>query len=369
MLALENIYRRKARSLLTIVGIGVGVAAVVAMVSTARGMRSQFNAFLAGGNAHLVASKKAAADPFISYLPDGLAGELQEAESVSAVHPVVLGAVQIPGQPLFFFFGTTAGSPLLAQLRTIAGRDLFDATGGERRLCLGRRMARILDKEVGDSLELDGEAFEVTGLFETSVPLLESGGLLAFEDAQDVAGLEGKMSMALIQLDSVDRGALDGVEKALEEAFPEVEVTRVAEFANAFDEFDLTDDAVRVFSLLAMLIGGIGVMNTMLTSVFERTREIGILRALGWSKGMILRQILAEAAALGLLGGPLGIALGIGGVELISLNENLAWVSGEYGLTVFLQAMAVAVGMGLLGATWPTLRAVGITPIQALRYE
>ncbi len=110
-------------------------------------------------------------------------------------------------------------------------------------------------------------------------------------------------------------------------------------------------------------------MNTMLMSVFERTREIGILQALGWSKAMILRQVVAEAFIVGVLGGPVGIALGVLIVEIMGSIGELSWVSGDYGWALFAEALAVAVGMGLVGAICPMLRAVRITPIEALRYE
>ena len=140
-------------------------------------------------------------------------------------------------------------------------------------------------------------------------------------------------------------------------------------FTDAFDEFDLLDQAVQVFSLLAVLVGGIGVMNTMLMSVFERTREIGVLRAIGWSKALVLRQILAEACLVSVVGGALGIVLGVLGIELIGSLGQYSWLGGEYGGLLFLQALLVGLGMGLVGAAYPTIRALRITPIEALRYE
>ena len=84
---------------------------------------------------------------------------------------------------------------------------------------------------------------------------------------------------------------------------------------------------------------------------------------------MILRQILVEGLVVCLLGGPLGIGLGIAAVQVIGSIGELSWVSGDYGTDVFVQAMVVAVGMGLVGAVYPALRAVRIPPVEALRYE
>jgi putative ABC transport system permease protein len=370
MLALKNLFRRKTRSVLTVVGVAIGIAAVVALVSVARGIRTQFNDFFSAGDAHLVLTRKGAADPFISYLPDTLLEDLRGARGVAGVHPFLFYAQQIPATPFFFFYGTTEGSPFLSQLRTVEGRDVFDSAGGPaRRIAIGRKAAEALRRGIGSTLRLGAEEFTVVGIFETSLPLLDSGGLLPFEDAQRVAGLEGKMSSALVRLDSMSRDAVSESERALEEAFPDVEATSPMAFSSAFEEFALIDQAVVFLSLLAVLIGGIGVMNTMLMSVFERTREIGTLQAGGWSKGMILRLVIAEGLVVSLVGGVLGAGLGVLTVEAVGSIRALSFVSGEYRLALFVQALAVAVGMGLVGVAYPVLRAVRITPIAALRYE
>ncbi|MHC4990664.1 MAG: ABC transporter permease [Planctomycetota bacterium] len=369
MLAVKNLTRRKIRSTLTVLGVAVGIASVVSLMAVARGLRKQFNEFFAVGDAHLVLTRAGAADPFISYLPDDLIERLEANDLVAAAYPFLFAAHQIPGQTFFFFYGAAEGSPFLDELRTIDGRSLFDEANPQRRICLGRTVAGHLGKGVGSTLMLGNEEFEVVGVFESSTPLLQSGGLLAIDDAQRVAGLKGNMSLVQIRLRDFHPEMLAQAETELEAAFPEVEATAPAVFTDAFDEFDLAEQGVAVFSLLAVIVGGIVVMNTMLMSVFERTREIGILRAVGWSKGMILRQVVAEALIVGGLGGPVGIALGVGMIEAMGLFGELSWITGDYGWSLLTIAMAVAVGMVLVGAAYPALRAVRITPIEALRYE
>jgi putative ABC transport system permease protein len=369
MLAVKNLSRRKIRSTLTVLGVAIGIASVVAVVAVARGLRQQFNEFFALGEAHLVLTRAGAADPFISYLPEDLIGRLAENDLVEAAYPFLFAAHQIPGQTFFFFYGAAEGSPFLDELRTTQGRDLFDAANPHQRICVGRTIAKHLGLGVGSTMTLGNEEFEVVGIFESPTPLVQSGGLLAIDDAQRVAGLEGKMSLVQVRLRDFRPEMLAGAEADLEAAFPEVEATAPAVFTDAFDEFDLADQGVGVFTLLAVIVGSIVVMNTMLMSVFERTREIGILQALGWSKGMILRQVVGEALIVGGLGGPVGIALGVLMIEATGRIGELSWVSGDYGWELFGIAVAVAVCMVLVGAVYPVLRAVRITPIEALRYE
>jgi putative ABC transport system permease protein len=223
--------------------------------------------------------------------------------------------------------------------------------------------------EVGSTLKIQKDEFRVQGIFETSLALLQGGAVLEFSTAQRIAGMENKINAALIYLEPFSPELVHAMAEHLESEFAEVEATAPAEFSQAFDEFDLAEEAVTVFSILAMLVGGIGVMNTMLMSVFERTREIGILQAIGWSKLLVLRQVLLEAAVVCLLAGPLGIAMGVAGVEIMSSVAEISWISGTYDVELFLIAFVIALGMGLVGTVYPAWRAVQITPIEALRYE
>ena len=125
VLALRTLTRRKTRTTLTVIGVAIGIASVVALIAVARGFRQQFNEFFLTGQAHLVVTRAGAADPFLSYLPDGLIDELQAFDDVARAFPFLFAARQVPGQPFFFIYGTTEGSPFLAQTRTIEGRDLF----------------------------------------------------------------------------------------------------------------------------------------------------------------------------------------------------------------------------------------------------
>jgi putative ABC transport system permease protein len=119
-----------------------------------------------------------------------------------------------------------------------------------------------------------------------------------------------------------------------------------------------------------VLIGSLGMLNTMLMSVLERTREIGVLRALGWRRRQVLEIILQESLILGLLGGALGTLLGLGLTSLLRFAEGLVGAFDPiYTPQIFVQAAAVALLAGAVGGLYPALRATYLRPVEALRYE
>jgi putative ABC transport system permease protein len=131
-----------------------------------------------------------------------------------------------------------------------------------------------------------------------------------------------------------------------------------------------TDAMMNAISLLAILVSGVVVMNTMLMSVMERTREIGVLRALGWRRRRVLSLIMEESVILGLIGGVIGIGFGyLLGVLLANIPIYGEMLSLKLSYEEFIRAFVVALTLGVLGGFIPALRATRMQPIEALRYE
>ncbi|MCK4470893.1 MAG: ABC transporter permease, partial [Anaerolineae bacterium] len=130
------------------------------------------------------------------------------------------------------------------------------------------------------------------------------------------------------------------------------------------------EEMIGQISFLAVFIGAVGMLNTMLMSVLERTREIGVLRALGWRRGRVLRMILQEGLALGAVGGVCGILLGLGLAWGMSQMPGMGeMVDPRYSPELFARALVVALITGVIGGLYPAWRATRMRPVEALRYE
>jgi putative ABC transport system permease protein len=152
--------------------------------------------------------------------------------------------------------------------------------------------------------------------------------------------------------------------------YPDLQAGLSGEFVEQLPDMQNSDAMMNAISVLAVLVGGLGVLNTMLMSVLERTREIGVLRAMGWRRRAILGLVIREALILGMAGGLVGI-----GVAFL-LSYWMFYLPGMEGMLqtswtpeMFARAISVALFLGLLGGLYPAYRATRLPPIEALRYE
>jgi putative ABC transport system permease protein len=229
-------------------------------------------------------------------------------------------------------------------------------------------MADALNQGVGSTLELSGTRYRVVGIYETQIGWEEMGGVMSLRDAQILAGRPHKVSMYAIKMADPDMAG--DVVSYINAEFPDAVAALSGDFVDQMPDFETMDALMGGISFLAIAVGGVGVLNTMLMAVFERTREIGVLRALGWRRRSILRLILSEALWLGLIGAIVGICFAYGLVALIGLEPTVGpMLQPVWEPDVFIRAISTAMLLGLLGGLYPAYRATRLQPVEALRYE
>lgn len=164
--------------------------------------------------------------------------------------------------------------------------------------------------------------------------------------------------------------ALDALREQIASLAPQIEVLPAREYIETAIEVRLARAVAWLTSTIALMIGTIGMINTMLTAVFERTRELAILRAIGWRKGRVMKLILWESIVLGLAGAVTGTLLAIVITQVLSrLPAAGRLVSGEISSGVILQGFLIATLVGLVGGLFPAFRAARLVPTEGLRHE
>lgn len=360
----RNLFRRKVRSLLTIAGVAIGIAAVVSLVAMGDGFYSQMNSMLSKGGADLAVRQDKAADMTMSALDESVGQGMAAIPGVEEVSGLVMGFASAPDSPYLLVYGYDPQEYAIRHFKIIEGTKL----AGQRQAILGKGAAKNLKLRVGQSLKLFSTSFRVVGIYETGTPFEDGGLVISLKDAQAVFKKPQQVSFFQLKLKQPERA--EEIKKIVEARYPEAFAAKSAEFSESSQDVQTTRSMTWGLSLIALLVGGIGVMNTMIMSVFERTREIGVLRAVGWRRRRIILMVLQESLLLSLMGGLVGIGLGIGLIQLISSAPGIGSIlSGTISPGLFLQAMGVALALGAVGGLYPAWRASRLSPMEALRYE
>jgi putative ABC transport system permease protein len=396
-IAFFSLGANRMRTVLTTVGIGIGVATLLAIIGIIQGLNASFDKQLSSLGSNTLQ---------VSKFPWVIKGDwwmyrnrknftLPQVEQIraqspfiSAISPIVgrNGDVGFNGQQLSTVdvYGVTQEYFAIGSWQVVTGRALTDADDAVTRpvAVLGATVAEGLFpglNPLGRSIRIDGRPFQVVGTLARKGKLLERDQDLAvmvpFKTFYSTFGKGRPFSIAM----AVDQGhdirkaeeQLVGIVRRVRGTPPGVpddfSINRPEQLAQTYEQLTgaLYGVALGV-GFITMLVGGIGIMNIMLVSVRERTREIGIRRALGARKRTIVLQFLMEASAVSAVGGLLGTIVGLGTAKVVSLITPLA---ADVQLFTIVGGVGFAALVGLLFGIWPAARAANLDPVEALRYE
>jgi ABC-type lipoprotein release transport system permease subunit len=364
-MALKNLLRRKTRTALTLLAIGIGIGVVVAMGGIMDGFKGQINTMIGGGNAHLAAMEAGISDMGYSAIDERVGSQIAAHPSVAHVSGAVIGALTNVGEaPFFIFFGYHPQEAAIQHFKIVEGEPLR----ANRQLVLGRAAADAMGMEVGDTIRLNESAYRVVGISETGTGWEDAGAVMTMRDAQMLLGKPRQVTLYSIELH--DPREAPEMRDWLNENYPQIDVSLTSEFADSMPDFEASSAMIGGLTVLMALVGSVGMTNTILMSVLERTREIGVLRALGWSRRRVLGMVLRESLLLAFLGGLTGIAIGFLLVKLLAVIPAVGGLfAASITPTIMVQAIAVALFLGALGGLYPAWRATRLRPVEALRYE
>lgn len=393
---IRNLARRKLRSTLTILGIVIGIFALTTMGA----MAEHFNALLSGGEEYFGSSIQVGApDGQAAILPMSKLSEIQQVQGVDAVFPSY-GFLANPGAVSTVSFGVpdevVSWDPAeqgRSALETSIAQGRFLASGSRGEVFLGSSIANEFKKKVGDTIDLpvkpaDAKAdfvnhtFTVVGILDPTRTAPDSFAYVSVADAQMLF----KDSLPAAIRDSVDAtqvaqgftaygrpgtstSGLDAIAARINDQVDGVKATKPSDLVNSFKSGGAVFTTITTAAaLLALVIGGLSVVNTMIMAVTERFREIGLKKAVGAHTGHVLREYLAEAVLIGFIGGAVGYLLGVGLTNLINFagkSSNLELFLITPSLTAI--ALGFAVALGALAGVIPAFRAARLDPVTALR--
>ena len=399
-IAFKNIKERKSRVFLTLLGIAIGIMAIVSLMGIGEGMQQAVIGELSSlSDTIIVTTGSIAANPMGSgfsegkeeYFTDRDIDDIRRIGSIKDVSPILFGGGVIK------YNGETFGISLLGldaeSMANIFGIDFlgleagsFMQEGEQNKCIIGYNTAHEyfdIDINVGSKIELNGKNFFVNGIYKK-----QGAGFSTETDdnihltTRDFEKLTGEKNVSGILTRVYDVSKVESIANEIEKSLDENHGEE--DFANAITMSSILDSIQQVLTIIqivllgiaaiALVVAAIGIMNTMLTSVMERTHEIGIMKAIGAKNRDVMVIFIMEGMLISAIGGIIGIVLGIVGAAGFS-RASSGFMGGGLPLTPVITiasivlALSVAIFVGVISSLYPAWKAARMSPIEAVRYE
>jgi putative ABC transport system permease protein len=348
-LVLVDLRRHAARTSLTGLGIAIGVATIVALLALSAGIQRSASGLIRLGGAELGMFQAGVGELTASSLPQSLAMRVRRVPGVADATPIAVSSGELREAPSFLVFGVEPDSFVFRSLVVVAGRP----PARDDEAMVGEAAAQDLRLAVGDWLRLRAGRFRVTGIYHAGVAFEDQGAALPLRAVERIRERSGDATTIAVK---VARGVrASALADRLGRAFPgTVAISQPGDVSRVDTNSLLIRKAAVVFAALAVVIGGIAVMNTMLMAVFERRSEFALLLAVGWPRQLVAQLVLREGVLLGLGGAVVGLALGAATSDLaVRAFGASALVSPRITLSTLAVAVLVAAVTGTAGSLYP----------------
>jgi putative ABC transport system permease protein len=374
-LIMKNPFRNKTRSLLAIIGIAIGIATIVALGMITVSLENSTQDTLKNGSAEITVTKVGSSMSSSSgTLNDSYVDELSKIEGVDKAAGMLETSIvdtsssnSRRNSSMFGYtlYGANPDDLSIVGITNING-SIYKNDSEE--LIVGKNLAEEENYTVGDKIDVYGNNYTITGIFETGSIFYDSAMYTSLTKIQNLTDNEGEISTIFVKINK--DAQLDTVNDKIKTDYNNTLTTiTTEEMAQTIDDtLGMINSATTAIEALAIIIGGLGVINTMMMTVYERTREIGVLKSVGWTKKRILTMIMGESIVLTIISGIIGSILGVLAV-IILFSIGDGDMTLVYDINIFIKAFAVALTVGILGGLYPAIKASRLSPTEALRYE
>ena len=362
---LKNPFRRKTSAILAIVGIAIGIIVIVALGGITDGLVNTFEDTIHAGGADFTISGKETGDSAYgtNTIDADWTDKIANVSGVEEAYPIYVVLTSVGDDYMNTLIGIDPKGTTLADISMKEGRIFKD---GEAEAILGEIYADDNNYTVGDNITINGEEFEIVGIYETGDQSMAGAVFTSITKVGELMDDENSISNIYVK---VDKGAnAEEVADRIDEKYGDdiATITSVMEMEQMADMLNILKASSWAISLLAIIVGGLGIINTMLMSVFERTREIGVLKAVGWSDKRILLMIIGESLVITIVSAIIGSLIGYLACTLLA---PVMGIDPLFTPKIFVQAFTIAIVVGIIGGLFPAIKAVKLPPTEALRYE
>jgi putative ABC transport system permease protein len=365
-LIVTNLRRHRIRSLISVAGIAFSVAAMLTVVTILQGAIGMFSGILSS-DSEIIVFERNVSDLFFSNVPAAAVEEISGWPMVRHADPVLFGIVSSADHPIITCFGVTAADARIRKATWIAG-DRLDFAQHTDDVVLGERAAEFLAATLGSHVQIGHATFHVIGILKTANGFEDGGVFMPLSSAQSFFHKEGTSSVITIKLrNKEDAGPFKTMVKA---KFANLIALEDQEFTRSYSQFKILKATAWAVGGCGLVLGGLGVANTMIMSVFTRIREIAILRVNGFSNLQLAGVIFGESALVSIIGALAGLSIGTCFLFLLKLVPALhGYVDVTIEPVILLIVILLALLTGVAGALYPAFYAMRVRAVEALRFE
>jgi putative ABC transport system permease protein len=367
-LVLHNVWVRKVRSVLTALAVAIGVIVVVTLGVVSHSLKQQAVAVLEIGKADFIIAQKGVSDITSSVIDASTIAELGKLPGVAKTLGVLLYFDHLnASNPQFLEIGIPAADLQSFGVHIVAGNAF--AAHSQDQVIVGYRAAENFGLRPGDHWHIDGRNFLVTGLYSVNNSFGDTAAMFPLSFLQGYNRTSGVVTLGFTTIKPGYTAKQVRAEIAYH--FPDLATVRTEAGVGRVDRnLLLLSAADEGSTVLAILVGAVIVGLTMLLSFFERTREFGVLRAIGWPRSRLAGMVVSEALVISVLGAAFGVGVSAGLAELLAQFGTLkGLLHPDFTGAVFARALYTALGVTVLGSLYPALRAGLLAPLEALRRE
>jgi putative ABC transport system permease protein len=375
-IAFRNLLSKKTRTFLALTGLVIAVVGVIGLISISDGIKGTITETL-GKVQGVQVLQKDVFSPAFSSVKLSVIPKIESLPEVNVVVPRVFRvAFSVEGTRTFsggseppFIVGI---DPVKEQATTGGGsygtrvtKGRFLKTSDKYAVIIGKKIADDFKKPVGSMIEINNYNFRVVGILETSSSSMDTMMLMPISTVRSMFGLS-QDEASMLYVDLKNPADAESVAKKIELRVDGVDAKTGTEFATDITSvLGSLDMFFWAISLIAVLVGGVGILNTMLMSVMERFRDFGILKAIGWSNSNVMTLVISESVILGAAGGIAGVILG---TALVEVAKPILGFPMQVSLSLAVTAFLLSVFLGLIGGLYPARKASKLNPIEAIRY-
>jgi len=365
----RNLSRRRMRTALTCIGVALGVASFIALVGLSRGVERAWTTGLNERGTHVLGMRRGAAEILTATLDEGLGEKISMVKGVLAVSGELMDLSQLDTGSTVLLTGWPDHSNLWNTLDIGTGGKPIKLDNGE--VIVGQSIAAAMGYKLGQELGISGREYRIRAFSKSKGTLNNNTIVMRLDDLQATMGKSGRVTVFNLMLKQIDdQDHVAEVIKQLNNAFEGLIFQETSEVAYNNKILTLFTDIAWGMSSIALLICTFVVINTLMMSITERKREIGIYCALGWKPARIILMIGIEAIIMTMLGGIAGCIIGGFGLHwLVCTTELRSYIETSLDARLIFETLLASVLLGTVASLYPAWRATQVNPTEALRYE